>query len=454
MLLVSIQMPQPTNLSLEKIPENLRTPALEIVARLNAAGHRAYFAGGSVRDLFLGRPVSDIDIATDAPPERIAELFEHTLSVGAQFGVMIVVTPAAPYEVATFRNDGAYLDGRRPSEVRYGSEQDDAARRDFTINGLFLDPRSGQVIDHVGGLADLGSRTLRAIGDADRRFTEDKLRLLRAVRFACNLGFEIETGTLAAIQRLAAGISQVSRERVRDELNRMLVGAHPARALELMHSTGLLAEALPEVDRMVGVTQPPEFHPEGDVFVHTCLMFRLSPRRSATLGWGILLHDVGKPPTRVVKERIRFDGHVEIGARMAAEIGRGLRLASGEIEQVVDLVENHLRFMHVTEMRESKLKRFLRKENFAEHLELHRLDCLASHGDLTNYDFCRARLAELSTEQMAPPRLLTGDDLIELGYAPGPLFRSILEQVEDAQLEGALVDKAAALAWVREHFPR
>lgn len=441
-------------ISLEKIPKDLLAPALEIVQRLRGAGYCAYFAGGSVRDLLLGRPIEDIDIATDAPPERVSTLFENTLLVGARFGVVVVLTAAGPYEVTTFRSDGSYLDGRHPSEVHFGSAQDDAARRDFTINGLFLDPVAGRIIDYVGGAADLELRTLRAIGNPIERFREDKLRLLRALRFACDLNFQIEHRTLEALSGLPQGIDQVSRERVRDELNKILVGANPARGLELMQATGLLAQVLPEVGAMVGVSQPPEFHPEGDVFVHTCLMFRLSPERSLALGWGILLHDVGKPPTRSVKERIRFDGHVDVGVRIAEEIGRRLRLSNDQLAQILDLVGNHLRFMHVAEMRDSKLKRFLRKENFAEHLELHRLDCLASHGDLTNYEFCRRRLAELSRQQIEPEPLINGSDLIALGYTPGPQFRVMLEQVEDAQLEGEIADKEQALAWIRKKFPR
>lgn len=405
-----------------------------------------------MRDLLLGLPVADIDIATSARPDQVAELFPETLEVGKSFGVMIVVQDDMQFEVATFRKDLEYEDGRHPSGVRFTDAQEDARRRDFTVNALFLDPLSGEVIDYVGGQRDLQKGLIRCVGTADERFREDRLRVLRAVRFSCQLGFEIQEETREAIAKWAPQITTVSWERIRDEILRIFTGSRPAEGLDLLNETGLLHEILPEVESMIGVEQPPEFHPEGDVFVHTRLMFELSNDRSESLAIGILLHDVGKPPTFTVKERIRFDGHTEVGAEMAEDICRRLRLSKDATARIVDLVRNHLRFMHVREMRESTLKRFLRKENFHEHLELHRLDCLASHGDLSAYYFCLEKLEEFSKEAMKPEPLLGGRDLIALGLEPGPIFSEILEPVEDRQLEGRLKTREEALQWVRENY--
>ncbi len=433
-----------------QVDPSLLEGALRIVRLLREAGHQACFAGGAVRDLILGRAVSDIDIATSAEPALIESLFPRTIPVGRQFGVIVVLEGPHQYEVATFRRDLDYTDGRHPTGVAFAGAAEDARRRDFTINALFYDPERDEVIDFVGGQEDLERKIIRTVGDAAARFDEDKLRLMRAVRFACQLEFSIEASTYHELESHAGEIVQVSSERIRDELLKILTGPEPSRGLELLLDSGLLRAFLPEVAAMSGVAQPPEFHPEGDVFIHTCLMFRLAGRLHTTLALGILLHDVGKPPTFKVAERIRFDGHADVGADMAAEIGRRLRLPRETIRDVVDLVRNHLKFMHVREMRESTLKRFLRKENFPDHLELHRLDCLASHGDLTNHEFCLRKLDEFSREVIRPKPFLNGHDLIEAGLEPGPLFSRILGELEDRQLEGEIGSREEALDWLRE----
>jgi poly(A) polymerase len=438
-----------------KIPSPLLDGALTIVRTLSGAGHRALFAGGVVRDLLLGNPVSDIDIATSALPGEVEGLFPRTIGVGKQFGVMIVVLDSTNYEVATFRTEGGYLDGRHPGSVRFTSAEEDAQRRDFTVNSLFLDPQTKMIIDYTGGLGDLERHLLRTVGNPAERFDEDKLRILRAVRFACQLGFEIDPDTWLELKRQAGKLLQVSWERIRDELLKIITGPAPASGLDLLSASGILDVILPEVAAMRGVPQPPEFHPEGDVFVHTRLMFEIAGRvPDASLALAILLHDVGKPPTLTVRDRIRFDGHDQKGAEMAEAISRRLRLSTEQIAEVTELVREHLRFIPVQEMRESTLKRFLRKENVEKHLELHRLDCLASHGDLTSYNFCRAKLEEFSQEAMRPEPLVNGHDLIALGLKPGPLFSEILSSLEDLQLEGKILTREEALEWVRSHFVR
>lgn len=467
--------------------------AAEIVRELRARGHQAYFAGGCVRDLLLGREAADYDVATDATPHEVMQIFPQTFAVGAQFGVVLVpmseemdrkdkvpsqtsshtssetggsqmddnaARSKSTVEVATFRSDVGYSDGRHPDEVRFSkSPREDVERRDFTINGMMLDPATNEVLDFVGGRADLAAGIVRAIGDPERRFSEDKLRMLRAVRFAARFGYEIDPATFAAIQRLAPQIHQVSQERVREELTRMLTEGRAQRAFQLLDETGLLEQVLPEISRMKGVEQPPHYHPEGDVFVHTLLLLaKLSAGSSGsiskTLAWGALLHDVGKPPTfRVAPDRIRFDGHVEIGVKMAAEICRRLRFSNGDTDQILALVDNHMRFGDVLRMKESTLKKFLRLPEFEEHMELHRIDCLSSHGLLDAYDYAREKLHSLPPEAIRPTPLVTGRDLIEAGYEPGSLFKEILSAVEDAQLEGRLTSRAAAMDFVRREFP-
>jgi poly(A) polymerase len=431
-----------------------RQAAVDILQRLRSAGFQAFLVGGCVRDLVMGLTPKDYDISTDATPEQVTRLFPDSIGVGAQFGVMLVPRPEGNVEVATFRSDGRYTDGRHPSEVRYSkTPQQDVLRRDFTINGLLYDPVKEQVLDYVGGQADIHARRVRAIGDPYARFSEDRLRMLRAVRFAARLAFTLDAGAKETIRKQAVEIRQVSSERVRDEILKILTEGHPRQGFELLDSTRLLAEVLPEVKRMQGVAQPPEFHPEGDVWVHTMMMLEGLRSPTLTLALGVLLHDVGKPPTFSVRERIRFDNHVEVGAKMAEEILGRLRLPSRDTEQVVALVRNHLRFMDFPRMRRSTQLRFLRLPGFAEHLELHRLDCLASHGDLSTYEMARRLLEETPPETVRPAPLVRGDDLIAQGYRPGPIFKEILQAVEDAQLEGRIHTSAQALSLVVERFP-
>lgn len=440
--------------------------AISIAQTLRQRGFQAYLVGGCVRDLLLGREPQDYDIATNATPDQVMVIFPETYAVGAQFGVVLVPVPresvetesaaSRTVEVATFRSDVGYSDGRHPDEVRFSQDpRQDVLRRDFTINGMLLDPAGGEVLDYVGGRKDLEARIIRAIGEPELRFQEDKLRMLRAIRFAARLGYTIESATFGAIRKLAPQIHLVSRERVRDELTRMLIEGQARRAFLLLDESGLLKEILPEISAMHGVEQPPQFHPEGNVFVHTLLLLDHLPQPCPpTLAWGALLHDVGKPPTfRVAPDRIRFDGHVEVGVKMAAEICRRLRLSSDDTEQILALVDNHMRFAHATRMSESTLKKFLRMPRFEEHLALHRADCLASHGDLTTYEFTREKLATIPPDKMRPSPLVNGDDLIAAGYPPGPRFREILTAVEDAQLEGRLPSRDEALAFVRREFP-
>jgi len=433
----------------------LRTFAATIVEKLRHRGFQAYLVGGCVRDLLLGREPKDYDVATSATPEQVMSIFPETYAVGAQFGVVLVPAPEGDVEVATFRSDIGYSDGRHPDEVRFSTDpREDVARRDFTINGMLLDPVSNEVLDFVGGRKDLEAKIIRTIGDPKQRFAEDKLRMLRAVRFAARFGYTIEPATFAAIEELADEIHVVSRERVRDELTRMLTEGHARRAFLLLDESGLLPEVLPEISAMKGVAQPPQFHPEGDVFVHTLLLLENLPAHcSPALAWGALLHDVGKPATfRVAPDRIRFDGHVEVGVKMAQEICRRLRFSTDDTEQVLALIDNHMRFGHATRMKESTLKKFLRMPHFDEHLALHRADCLASHGDLSIYEFAQEKLAAIPPDKMRPAPLVSGDDLIAAGYVPGPRFKEILSAVEDAQLEGRLSSKDAALAFVNSEF--
>lgn len=427
--------------------------ATTIVACLREHGFKAYLVGGSVRDLLLGREPNDYDVSTDARPGEILRLFPDSKQVGAHFGVMLVGREGAEVEVATFRSEHSYRDGRHPSHVTFETDPRlDALRRDFTINALFQDPVSSEVLDYVGGRPDLDARLIRAIGDPETRFGEDHLRLLRAVRLAAALEFEIESNTMAAVRRMAKLIRQVSAERVRDELVRILTEGRARRGLELLDESGLLLELLPEAAAMRGVEQPQQFHPEGDVWTHTLIMLGEMRQASSTLALGVLLHDIGKPPTFRIADRIRFDGHAALGARMSVEILTRLRFSNDEIRRVEALVADHLRFKDVRKMRESTLRRFLRQPHFEELLELHRLDCLASHGWLDNHDFVRSKLAELPAAQLKPPRLITGDELIRAGYTPGPAFHRMLEAVEDAQLEMTIRTPEEAMALVRSLF--
>jgi poly(A) polymerase len=451
---------------MEKPPTTPRTAAADIVRTLRERGHQAYLVGGCVRDLLLGREPTDYDVATDALPEDVMRIFPKTWAVGAQFGVVLVPVSgdgAEPQtqgervvEAATFRSDVGYSDGRHPDRVDFTrTPEEDVQRRDFTINGLLMDPISGEVLDYVGGRADLDARIIRTIGEPHRRFGEDKLRMLRALRFAARFGYAIEPATFAAIRELAPQIHQVSRERVRDEIVKMLTEGRARRAFELLDESGLLHEVLPEIEKMKGVEQPPQFHPEGDVWVHTLMLLEQLPEGcSPTLALGVLLHDVGKPPTfRRAPDRIRFDEHDEVGTAMAHAICHRLRLSNHDTQQVESLVRNHMRFKDVERMKPSTLKRFFRLPHFDEHLELHRMDCLASHGDLSLYEFAKEKYESTPPHQIRPQPLLTGDDLIAAGYQPGPTFKEMLAFAEDAQLEGKVNTREEGLALIQETWP-
>ena len=458
--------------------------ASSITATLRERGHQAFLCGGCVRDLLLGREPADYDVTTDATPEEVMQIFPQTYAVGAQFGVVLVPLPpqaqttggesrtndlahgfnaatsiggkAGVVEVATFRSDVSYSDGRHPDAVRFSKDpREDVQRRDFTINGLLMDPLSGEILDFVEGRKDLEAHLIRTIGEPRQRFAEDKLRMLRAARFAARFGYRIDPPTLTAIREMAALIDQVSHERIRDELSKMLTEGHARGAFLLLDESGLLEQVLPEISAMKGVEQPPQFHPEGDVFVHTLLLLQNLPHPCPhTLAWGALLHDVGKPPTfRVAPDRIRFDGHVEVGVKMGEAICRRLRFSNDDTDQVLALIENHMRFGHVMQMKESTLKKFLRMPGFEEHLDLHRMDCQASHRIMSAYEFVQEKLASIPPEKMRPAPLVTGDDLIAAGYLPGPHFKEILAAVEDGQLEGRLQSKANAMQFVAREFP-
>lgn len=427
---------------------------LDILRTLRANGHEAWLVGGCVRDLLLGREPKDWDIATDARPERIAALFPKTLAMGKAFGIIAVVAgDGAVVEVATYRADAPYADGRRPQGVTFTDAREDALRRDFTINALLLDPGTGEIRDFVNGRADLDARLLRAIGEPAVRFAEDHLRMLRAVRFAATLGFAIDPATFAAIQRLAPQIRRISAERIRDELFRLLTESQQAgTALQLLRDSGLLREILPEIDAMAGVEQPPEFHPEGDVFTHTKLMLdAMPPRPSLRLALSVLLHDVGKPPTAEYAtlpdgtRRWRFECHASVGADMARTILERLRAPNDLIDDVGAIIAGHMRLADAPRMRESKLRRLLGAPIFEDELELHRLDCVSSHAILDIYDFLKEKKAAFASEPVLPPPLVTGRDLIALGHAPGPHFAKILRDAYDRQLEGE-TDKAALIA--------
>jgi poly(A) polymerase len=436
--------------------------ATRIARTLREHGYSAYLVGGCVRDLLLNREPADYDVATSATPQEVIHVFPQTFAVGAQFGVVLVPvrrdTPDGEHEnyaieVATFRSDGAYSDGRHPDEVQFSKDaRMDVQRRDFTINGLLLDPDTSEVLDYVGGRQDLERGIIRTIGEAHHRFAEDKLRMLRAVRFAARFEYTIDENTFAAIRELAPHIHQVSRERVRDEILKMLTEGHARRAFELLDQTNLLEQVLPEIKKMQGVAQPPQYHPEGDVWIHTLMLLDGLPAGCPkTLALGALLHDVGKPPTfRVAPDRIRFDGHAEIGTKMAAEVCRRFRLSNDDTDQVLSLVANHMRFGDVQRMKDSTLKRFFRLPKFEQHLELHRLDCQSSHRDLSLYDFASQKFHTLPAEQIRPTPLITGADLIAAGYQPGPLFKELLTAVEDAQLDGSISTREEAMDLVRK----
>jgi poly(A) polymerase len=437
--------------------EPLESSARRIVSRLQEAGYEAMYAGGCVRDMLRGVPPHDYDIATSARPETVQSLFRRTVAVGAHFGVISVLVDHAEFQVATFRSDGIYADGRHPESVHFSSAREDALRRDFTVNGLFYDPVSAQLQDYVGGRADLKSRILRAIGDPEARFAEDRLRMLRAVRFATVLGFEIEPATWAAVQKHAPSIVEVSAERIRDELLKTLHAPERVRGLDLLDQSGLLRQILPEMEALKGCEQPPQFHPEGDVWTHVRLMLGFLPAEVSTpLLLAVLLHDIAKPATFSLdpaEGRIRFNGHDKLGAEMAGEILTRMRLSKREIEATVECIAQHMAFKDVQQMRVSRLKRFLARPTMPDELVLHRVDCAASNQDFSNYEFLSRKIEEFSKEPLIPPPLVTGRDLLALGLEAGPRFKEILDHVQSRQLEGLLETREGALAWVQETYP-
>jgi putative nucleotidyltransferase with HDIG domain len=436
-----------------------RAAARHIVSRLRQEGYEAWFVGGCVRDELLGRAPKEYDVATAAEPDEVERIFPRSIPVGKAFGVIRVIDEddqGIVTEVATFRSDDAYVDGRRPTGVRFTTARIDAERRDFTVNGLFADPETGELLDYVGGRADLDARILRAIGDPHARFREDKLRMLRAVRFAATGPFEIEPATWRALREMSAEIGVVSQERIREELSRILTSGRSAHGFRLLHETGLLRAILPEVAATQGVAQPPEFHPEGDVWVHTLLAlehFDRTPPNRLELGLAALLHDVGKPPTFRVADRIRFDGHDRVGADMTDAILRRLKYSNAVVDEVKELVLRHMAFVQIREWREAKLRRFLGSPLTDAHLELHRIDCLAAHGDLSIHRWCREQIERFAAEPPKVPRLITGDDLIAAGYRPGPGIGKVLAAVDDERLEGRLTSREEAIAWSLRTFP-
>ncbi len=438
-----------------KSTDLVRKTATEIVKTLRNSGFTALFAGGCVRDLVMKQEPEDFDIATTARPEEIEKLFKKTIPVGKQFGVVIVLEDEIPFEVATFRSEGRYLDGRHPSSVSFTSPAEDAKRRDFTMNGLFYDPLKEELIDHVGGREDIQRQIIRTIGKPADRFEEDKLRLLRAIRFAANLGFKIEPATWKEVKRLAPAIEVVSPERIRDELIKLLTRPNANRGLDLLSESGLLKIILPEVEAMKGVEQQPDFHPEGDVFVHTKLLLQKLENPSVILAFGALLHDVGKPVTfSREKGKITFYNHSHIGAKMAEKILRRLRFSNREIDGILSCVENHMKFADVQVMRVGKLKQFVGRENFETELELHRIDCESSHGKLDNYQFLKKKTEEYQKENLKPKPLINGNDLLEAGYIAGPILKEILAQAYEMQLEGKFKDKEKTMEWVLKQFKR
>lgn len=434
-----------------KTPKELA--AIEIVKVLVGSGHRALFAGGCVRDMVMGaRSTGDIDIATSAEPRVVRGLFEQVIPVGEHFGVEIVVHRDIPFEVATFRRDKGAADGRHPDSVEFVDEKEDALRRDFTINGMFYDPLAETLLDYVGGKDDLGRGVVRAIGDASLRFGEDYLRMLRAVRFAARFKFAIDEATWVALRANVSGISKISAERVFMELDKILCGPHPHEALSLLRESGMLALVLPEAEKLVGVEQPKEFHPEGDVFAHTVLALSLLNHPTQVTAWSVLLHDIGKPATMVIADRIRFSNHDHVGASLSEHVLRRLKAPSALLENVYEVIDNHMNFINVQKMRLSTLKRFLSRPTLDDELEVHRVDCLASHGDISNFTFINQKRVELSVEDIRPQALISGKDLIELGFSPGPQFGKILGEVYDLQLEEKLTTREEAIAWVKNNF--
>ena len=443
----------------DKATDN-REEAVPIVSQLRSAGFEAYFVGGCVRDFVMGVVPADYDIVTSALPDQVMALFNRTIPIGAKFGVVAVIVDGHSFEVATFRSDDVYIDGRRPSQVHFSSAKEDVFRRDFTVNGLLMDPVTGEITDYVDGLADIGRKIIRTIGDPDKRFQEDHLRMLRAIRFTANLNFNLDSSTQEAIAKKIAQIQTISAERIQDELNKLLTRGGARRGLEIMAQTGMLREILPEVAEMQGIEQPPRFHPEGDVWQHTLIMMEIlsEGKRTAVnpvLAWGALLHDVGKPVSRTEDENgLHFYGHAKHGEKIADAIMQRLKFSRAQRVAVLDLILQHMNFMNVHKMRPARLKRFIRMPDFDLHLELHRLDCLASHGMLDNYQFCRNQLENLTLDELHPPRLLNGDDLIAIGFTPGKIIGEILHALEDQQMEGRINSKNEAIIFVEDNWKK
>jgi len=434
------------------LEKTLEKKALEVLASIQKAGYEAYFAGGCVRDRLLGNEPLDFDIATNAKTEEIQKVFPKTVPVGVAFGVVLVIHEGSPFQVATFRTEGNYQDGRRPEKVTFATVEEDAKRRDFTVNGLYWDGKSKNILDLIEGQKDLQKKVIRTIGNAEERFLEDHLRILRAIRFAVQLGFEIEAATWAAAKKHAAKVELISKERIREEFSKILISQAPARGIELLDEAGLLPFIVPEALKMKGVEQPMQYHPEGDVYVHTLLLLKQLSRPPLELALGALLHDIAKPDTfQRAPDRIRFHGHDRIGAEKTREIMKRLCYSNDQIELVAALVLDHLKFKDAFEMRTSSLKRFISQPRFDLHLELHRIDCLASHGDLRAYEFCKKAYEEFLKEPSPPPKYIKGEDLIALGMKPGPEFAKIIREVEDKVLEGDITSRDQALEYVKSN---
>ncbi len=444
---------------LKPFPSELLDFTREVVVELRKAGHKAFCVGGCARDTLLGIEPKEYDITTSATPQEVSEIFPHTVPIGVSFGVILVITGKYQFEVATFRRDQSYTDGRHPDKVIYSSEeQEDVRRRDFTINGMLYDPIEEEVIDYVDGIRDIKSKIVQTIGDPYERFNEDKLRMMRAIRFSSRYNFELNLDTFQAIEKLAADITQVSGERIRDEITKIITQSNPGHGLNMLSVSGLLKYILPDVEIMNGVEQPPEFHPEGDVFIHTCLVLDKLHKNQAgfvspELAIGALLHDVGKPPTFSVSDRIRFNGHDKLGAAMSKKICRELKFSNKQIEVIYALIRDHLKFKDVFNMKKSTLKRFIGMPHFEEHMALHLADCQASHGLTAAYDFVMEKYNDFEEEEIKPTPLISGRELIEMGYKPGPLFSDILNFVEEAQLEGEITNMQEAIEAVLENYP-
>lgn len=446
------------NRKLDKFEGSYYNAAKSIIKTLRDNGHKAFLVGGCVRDALLGIEPREYDITTSATPGEVQKLFKRNVSIGESFGVILVLIDDLQFELATFRQESEYTDGRHPSNVQYtDSEVEDVIRRDFTINGMLYDPIEECLLDHVAGETDLKKGLIRTIGNAGERIKEDKLRMIRAVRFSSRFDFKMEKDTLAAIKEHSLLISSVSNERVRDEIVKIITQDNPGNGLKLLSETGLLKEILPDVAAMIGVEQPPQFHPEGDVFIHTCLVLDklyevTGGIYSGELAMGALLHDVGKPPTFEISDRIRFNGHDRVGAGMAKGICRNLKFSKKQTERIISLIREHLKFKDVKNMRESTLKKFLATPYFEEHLTMHLADCLASHGITGIYEYLKDKLETLEEDEIKPPPLVNGEDLIKLGFKPGPLFKKILDKVEEQQLEGIVANREEALAFIKNNF--